>query len=170
MEIREAMASDAEQMLELFIKLDRETTFMLMEPEERKTSVEQQTQTIASFAQSKDKMMAIAIEAGTICGFILASGGTAIRNRHSAYMVLGVQKTSWGKGVGSALIEFMEQWAVSASIHRIEFTVIEKNVAARALYRKFGYREEGIKRDSLKINGAYVNEIYMGKIFEAEQA
>lgn len=43
-------------------------------------------------------------------GFIVVSAGTANRNRHSAYMVIGVQKSFWGQGIGSALMAFMESW------------------------------------------------------------
>jgi len=34
MQIREAIASDAQQMIALFIKLENETNFMMMEPGE----------------------------------------------------------------------------------------------------------------------------------------
>jgi RimJ/RimL family protein N-acetyltransferase len=109
--------------------------------------------------------MAVAIMENQLGGSIVASCGAANRNRHSAYMVTGVVKSHWGKGIASALIQYMELWAKSKSVHRIEFTVIENNSAARSLYKKCGYVEEGLKRDSLKIDGNYVNEIYMSKLF-----
>ena len=169
MEIREAIEADAQKMIDLFQKLERETSFMLMEPEEKKVSVEDQQKRINFFSSSTDNLMAVAVVEGEIVGLIVASTGTVNRNRHSAYMVIGVQKASWGKGIGSALIEFMEAWAITESIHRVEFTVVEGNSAARALYKKYGYAEEGLKRDSLKINGSFVNEIYMSKLFKTEQ-
>jgi len=109
--------------------------------------------------------MAIAVVDNQISGFIVAFAGNANRNRHAAYMVIGVQQSCWGQGVGSALIEYMETWVKASYLHRVEFTVMENNTAARSLYRKHGYAEEGVKLDSLKVNGTYVNELYMGKLF-----
>lgn len=168
MKIREAKEPDAQLMIDLFEKLDSETSFMMMEPGERKLSVEDQVKRIHSFANASDKLMAVAEAGDALAGFIIVSSGMAIRNRHSAYMVIGVQKAFWRQGVGSALIDFMEAWVNRADIHRVEFTVMEGNLAARSLYKKHGYVEEGIKRDSLKVNGQYVNEIYMSKLFKAE--
>ena len=62
-------------------------------------------------------------------------------------------------------MQTMETWVQRQGLHRVEFTVVESNAAARALYNKFGYVEEGVKRDSLRINGTFVNEIYMAKLF-----
>lgn len=168
MEIREAIESDAQKMIDLFARLDNETSFMMMESGERKISVEDQKKSISSFARSSNKLMAVALIEDQIIGFLVATSGAANRNRHSAYMVVGVQESYWGQGGGSALIEFMEAWVSSTSIHRVEFTVMEGNSTAKALYKKYRYVEEGIKRDSLKVNGSNVNEVYMSKLFKLE--
>ena len=165
MKIRQAVESDANEMVELFHKLDSETKFMMMEPGEREISIDTQSERIKSFNEGHGNLMAVAQADNVLVGFIVASCGSANRTRHSAYMVIGVERAQWGKGIGKSLIEFMETWAKSASIHRIEFTVVEANTSARFLYRKCGYIEEGIKRDSLKVDGEYVNEIYMSKLF-----
>ena len=165
MKIREAAESDAQGMVDLFCKLDSETKFLMMELGERKISVESQAKRIESFGHCPDQLMAVSLVEDAVVGFIAASCGTANRNRHSAYMVIGVEKAHWGKGIGKCLIQYMENWARSVSVHRIELTVVESNVAARSLYKRCGYVEEGIKTDSLKVDGIYVNEIYMSKLF-----
>ncbi|WNO11038.1 GNAT family protein [Teredinibacter sp. KSP-S5-2] len=164
MKIREAEVNDAAAMLELFKKLDSETSFMLMEPGERKTSLEEQQKQIESFANTASKLMAVAEIQGHVAGFIVAVGGFAQRNQHSAYMVIGVEKRYWRQGIAGAMIGFMEDWAKNHGIHRIELTVVEENLAARALYRRCQYVEEGLKRDALKIGGRFFNEIYMAKL------
>jgi RimJ/RimL family protein N-acetyltransferase len=162
--IHEAIESDAQALVELFCQIDSETQFMMMEPGERDTSLENQKSKIKAFSESKNKLMAVASMGESFCGFIVASCGAANRNKHSAYMVTGVVKSHWGKGIATALIQYMEHWAHSQAIHRIEFTVIETNSAARSLYKKCGYEEEGLKRDSLKIDDVYVNEVYLSKL------
>ncbi len=166
MKIREAIESDSGGMIELFYKLDSETKYMMMEPGERNFTVDDQAKQIKSFSEANNMIMVVALVKGVVSGFLVASSGTANRNRHSASMIIGVAKNHWGQGIGTSLIEYMEDWARSFSMHRIEFTVVETNAAARSLYRKCGYIEEGVKRDSLKVDGKYVNEIYMSKLFK----
>lgn len=84
MEIREAIESDAQKMIDLFARLDNETSFMMMESGERKISVEDQKKSISSFARSSNKLMAVALIEDQIIGFLVTTSGAANRNRHSA--------------------------------------------------------------------------------------
>lgn len=162
--IRKVEPSDAESIVKLFNKLDSETTYMLFEPGERKTTVEEQENICKEFTASDNKVMFVAEKDSLIVGLIVGIGGLFKRNKHSLYTVVGVQKEFWGKGMGTSLLAALEEWAQSNGYHRLELTVMESNAAAKKLYSKCGFVEEGVKRDSLKINGAYVNEFYMSKL------
>jgi RimJ/RimL family protein N-acetyltransferase len=48
-----------------------------------------------------------------------------------------------GRGVGSALLAAGIDWARERGLHKLSLTVFPHNVAAIALYRKFGFVEEG---------------------------
>ncbi len=80
------------------------------------------------------------------------------------FLVMGVLQGSSRQGVGRALLQAIEAWAVSKSIHRLELTVNATNSRAIRLYERSGFGYEGTKRDSLFIDGAYVNEFYMSKL------
>lgn len=75
---------------------------------------------------------------------------------------MGVLLEKQGKGGGSQLLSAFIDWAISNKFHRIELSVVEENVRAKALYEKMGFQSEGLKHDSLKINGRYINEYLMG--------
>jgi len=59
MKIREAKAGDEAELVNLFTTLDRETRFMLMEPGERKTTIERRAKLIEEFAQSNSRVLCI---------------------------------------------------------------------------------------------------------------
>jgi RimJ/RimL family protein N-acetyltransferase len=166
MQIREATKSDASAMLDLFYHLDSETDFMLMEPGERCTTLEEQQNIITTFSESRNRFMFVA-EQDSIIGFCVLVGNQYKRTSHVASLVVGVCKIHWGQGIGSALLKQALQQATVASISRIELSVREDNVSAIALYEKFGFVKEGVRTHSLQISGKPANEIYMAKLLRA---
>ena len=62
MNIRQAVKSDATEMVGLFHTLDSETHFMIMEPGERVITVETQSERITSFNEDHGKLMAVALD------------------------------------------------------------------------------------------------------------
>jgi RimJ/RimL family protein N-acetyltransferase len=101
---------------------------------------------------------------GEIVGFLSAERGDFNRNRHSAYLVIGILKKGQSKGLGSRLFESLINWARQQQITRLELTVMCHNEAAIALYKKYGFEIEGTKRNSLIVDGKYVDEYYMGRL------
>ena len=126
MEVRKAKPEAAQQLLKLFMRLDTETDFMLFEPEERSTTVEEQKSILSMFENDESKVMFIA-ESYEVCGFCVLVGGQQNRTSHVASLVIGVLKSHWGKGVGSALIENAILSAKEKGIARVELTVNVNN-------------------------------------------
>ncbi|PSL43210.1 RimJ/RimL family protein N-acetyltransferase [Salsuginibacillus halophilus] len=163
MNIRPIAVSDADEFLAVSKKID-ESGFMLYEPEERETTVEQQRKAIEGIMSSKKSVIYVAEVENKIVGFITALGGRLKRNQHSAYLVLGVLEDYQGRGFATKLFEQMFQWAAQVEISRLELTVIKDNVSAFHLYRKMGFVLEGEKVHSLMINGTPMNEYYLYKL------
>lgn len=164
--VRKAIPSDGTELVQLFSTLDQETEFMLMEPGERKLSVEQQVDIINESSDSRSKVLFIASEKNVIAGFLGGCGGAANKDSHSIHIAMGILTSFWGKNIGSQLLQTFIVWATENQFHRIELTVMEHNTRAQSLYKKAGFETEGIKRDSLKINDHYVNEYYMAKLVQ----
>ncbi len=142
---------------------------MLLEPDERETTSEEQQNIITSFSKSSHRFMSIA-EQDDIVGFCVLIGNKNARNCHVASLVIGVSKIHWGQGIGSALVKQALKQASRAGIRRVELTVRKDNVPAIALYEKFGFVKEGVRTHSLLIAGRLISEIYMAKLLDESQA
>jgi RimJ/RimL family protein N-acetyltransferase len=161
--IRPVQVTDAADYLKLSQKID-ESNFMLYEPGEKKTTVEQQQMVIEKILSQNKSTLFVAESDDRLVGFISALGGNLKRNQHSAYLVLGVLEEYQGKGIATQLINQICAWAKEKEISRLELTVIKTNFKAFNLYRKMGFVLEGEKVNSLIINGEPVNEYYLYKL------
>ncbi|WP_273842241.1 GNAT family N-acetyltransferase [Rubrobacter calidifluminis] len=164
--IRHAWEGDAEDLLSLQRQLDRETTFMLLEPGERTTTVRQETAQIRRSFDAGNRTILVAEASGQLVGYLEARGGDYRRNRHTAELVIGILQEFVGRGIGTALMSEAERWARQHGIHRLELTVMEHNEAAVSLYKKMGFAVEGRRRDSLFVEGSFVDELYMAKLLD----
>jgi ribosomal-protein-alanine N-acetyltransferase len=59
-------------------------------------------------------------------------------------LLLAVQAGLSRRGIGSALMGWLEAAALAAGVRRILLETREANVPARAFYRRLGYREAGL--------------------------
>jgi RimJ/RimL family protein N-acetyltransferase len=164
MVIREIHTEDAEEFMNLIKEVEAHSEFMLMEPEERQTSVEQQRRMIERIQMQESAVILGAENDGRLIGYMMAIGGSARRTRHSAYLVIGILEDFRGQGVGTSLFQTMEKWADKHRISRLELTAVTQNTAGIALYQKSGFEIEGTKRNSLIINGEFHDEYYMSKL------
>jgi RimJ/RimL family protein N-acetyltransferase len=164
MNIREITLGDAENFIHLVKQVESESDFMLLEAGERTTTAEQQQLQLERIIQQSNSTIFVAEEKEKLLGYIIVMGGTARRNRHCAYLVIGILKEYRGQGIGTSLFEAVNDWAGEHEISRLELTVVTKNEAGIALYKKNGFEIEGTKVNSLNIDGTFHNEYYMAKL------
>lgn len=162
--IREICVDDAESYLKLKHKLDAETKFMLLEPGERTTSLEDQKKQIAEMLTNSNQMTFVAENDGLLVGYLSAQGGLYKRNKHNAYIVVGILQEYAGQGIGTSLFDVTEHWAREHAIHRLELTVMKHNEAGLRLYKKRGFEIEGELVHSLFIDDKYIDQYTMAKI------
>ena len=68
-----------------------------------------------------------------------------------------------GRGVGTALLDALLEWARDNHIHKVELKVWPHNTAAIALYEKRGFEREGyLKRHYVRANGEIWDCLIMG--------
>ncbi len=166
MRFREARPGDAAALLALKRQLDRETSFMLLEPQERTETVPDIAADLERLAGSNCVVIMAQSPAGVV-GYVDARGGEFRRNRITAYVVIGVLATASGQGVGSGLLEAIDRWAPAHGIHRLELTVMAHNERAVRLYERMGFEVEGRRRQCLTVDGKLADELYMGKLLPA---
>lgn len=107
----------------------------------------------------------VALREGQLLGHLMLGIDPHPRRRHIAWFGIWVRDDVQGQGIGqqllTAAIDLADNWQ---NIHRLEITVYVDNVAAIALYRKFGFEVEGEGKDYAFRDGRYVNAYYMARI------
>lgn len=168
--IRRAGEDDAAAVLALGRALDSETQFMMHEPGERTTTVEEQRKRIHAMTVSGNGAIFLALnDADEMVGLLGAQGGAYRRNRRTVHIFIGILQAYTGHGIGRRLFETMEAWARAWGAHRLELSVMAHNERAIGLYRKMGFTVEGRMRDTLYVGGQYIDEFIMAKILEENE-
>jgi RimJ/RimL family protein N-acetyltransferase len=162
--IRQVQTADAEQLARLIEEVERTSDTMLYGAGERNLSAEQLKNRIKSFGAGSSMILVAEVD-GQLVGYLMVIAGNAFRNKHSAYIVIGISKKFRGQGIGKALFIALDKYAVENNLHRLELTVMTSNLAAIRLYERAGFVKEGVKKDSLLVNGKYADEYYMAKLF-----
>ena len=80
---------------------------------------------------------------------IIASGYALIKEevdlfvKHTQFVYMGfmyVKPTHRGKGVINAIIESLNEWAISKGVNEIRLQVYDENIAAKKAYAKMGFK------------------------------
>lgn len=95
----------------------------------------------------------------------LHPAGPALRRRHVMSLGMSVAVPWQGRGVGSALMAALTDYADNwLGVLRIELGVYADNHRAQALYRKFGFEVEGCQRAYALRDGQYVDSLMMARL------
>ena len=157
--VRPARPSDARSFLELFRAVVAERRFVRTDIV-RRTEREFRRRFRDTWGQ--DRASLVATVDGRVVGHLGLSREEAPENRHVASLGMTVQADWRRQGVGSALMAEAIRWAREKNVEKLALSVYPDNVAALALYRKFGFREEGRLSGHSKKEIGYRDEVVMG--------
>jgi len=167
--IREIEVEDYKELLDFMKKVKGETNFLLGYPNEIKMSYEDEKEYIKKVKSSETSNHFVAIKGNKIIGCTSFNGNTARKMKHYGTIGISVLKEYWGQGLGSALMEELLSWAKDYSpLEKIKLAVVQENVAAIALYKKFGFEVVAIEEKEMKVNGHYYDVIQMAYFLEKE--
>jgi len=131
-------------------------------------SVEMWRKRLADFPP--DDHLLVATIAGEVVGNLGLHAPKSPRRRHVGEIGMAVRDDRQRRGVGSALmtaaIELADRWL---NLQRLELSVYTDNLAAMALYRKFGFTIEGTCRAYAFRDGQYVDAYLMARLHPAFQ-
>jgi hypothetical protein len=96
--LRVAAPEDAGKLLGLKRELDLETTFMLLEPEERTEQAGELAADLRRIARTPNSIVILAQLRNDLVGYVEAQGGRFRRNRSTAEVVMGVLSRAAGRG------------------------------------------------------------------------
>jgi GNAT superfamily N-acetyltransferase len=115
--IRIARPYDAAALLDLKRQLDEETAFMMYEPGERDSSVQDLARELAGVARSPNSVILLAELADQLAGYLELTGGSFRRSRATAYLVIGVRADAAGRGIGTGLLQNAHRRPVHRRAH-----------------------------------------------------
>ena len=162
--LRIAGPDDAVALMRLKQRLDEQTSFMLLEPDERDTSTHTLARHLEEVSRSENSVVIVAARHGELAGYVELAGGKFRRNRSTTHVIIGVLAEASGQGVGTRLLVEAKRWAADHALHRIELNVMAHNHRAIALYERMGFVHEGRRVDCLLIDGTFLDELYMAMI------
>jgi RimJ/RimL family protein N-acetyltransferase len=107
----------------------------------------------------------IAADGSDAIGYIYTVLGRFKKFRGNAYIaVVSIKQSHQGKGVGTRLMQTVEDFAKSRNIGRLELEVFAKNERAIALYERLGYQQEGRKRRAVQNHDGFDDIVFMAKL------
>lgn len=119
-----------------------------------------------SCAPGKNDLLLVAEVDGEAAGTAgLHPSGPRLRRQHAWHLGISVLPAFQGRGVGSALMaamcDYADRWAGAL---RLELSVFVDNERAIALYRRFGFETEGRMRAYALRDGVYVDTYAMARL------
>jgi RimJ/RimL family protein N-acetyltransferase len=161
--VREATPDDAPQIIDHVVRISNEpNNNILMSPGEFTMTIEEEAALLAEYAAADNAVYLIAEADGKIIGSLNCRGGKRSANRHNAALGIVVNKDWRDRGVGTALMERVIDWArASGVVTRLELEVFTDNGRAVHVYEKVGFQIEGRKVRAYFKEGVYVDAYVM---------
>ena len=161
---RSPVAADAAQMLEYLKTTSAETDFVLRYPEECTMTQEQEVTFLQGIVDSPNTVMILCEIDGKIVGNCCLSFHSFLKTRHRAEIAIGIVRSHWNFGIGTAMFREMIDIAQKHGITQLELEVIEGNTRAISLYEKMGFRIVAERPDAIRLkDGTMLKEFIMVK-------
>lgn len=128
-------------------------------------TLEQQARWFEKFENDPNSALFVHEEDGEIVGMLgFESFASTAECRHAGSLGLSVLGPHRGKGIGTALLRALFDWAVQhPEVERLELEVLGNNAPAKRLYERQGFEVEGIKKRAVRLSSGYVDSIVMTK-------
>lgn len=163
--IREAIPSDAAQILDLLNKTARQTGYMTQGPEGVGISVAEEAKQLSSIYTSLNNSIFVAVVEEQVIGLASIHGSDKPKIEHIGEVGIVIDEAYWGLGLGRLMMEEILAWAdESPVLSRLELKVQERNHRARRLYETLGFKLEAIMEQGVKDEGQLLNVCLMSKL------
>jgi RimJ/RimL family protein N-acetyltransferase len=161
------MAKDATALYEHLQLVVQETLHGPLALDELPTLGDLRQSLVEAAAWPERNCWLLALDGKRIIGHGDIHRGTLKANRHTAVLGLAVLRSSWGQGIGPALMERLLEWARQYRIEKVKLNVFADNERAIALYRRFGFVEEGRERAEFRFGHQLVDNVIMARSLSA---
>jgi RimJ/RimL family protein N-acetyltransferase len=166
--IREARIEDAASLVAYMHRLTNEPhNNILLDPGQWNMTEEQEREFLSKrVGNPTSGIFCVADLAGQIAGVANLNRGATSSRSHTAALGMSVDAAFRRRGIASALMQYLLDWALAQGLIRIELRVFERNVAAIHLYKKFRFEIEGRHSCALLKQGVWIDDLTMGLILK----
>lgn len=163
--LRNADASDADNLINYLKTTSAETGYLLREPNEIKFTHEQEVNFINIMAQAERCLILVAaIEEELVGTCSLMSAAPTKRSAHRCEIAIALYQKFCGMGIGGKMMQAVLDTAKRVGYEQAELEVVSDNEAAIALYKKLGFVQYGSLPKNMKYSdGRYADAIWMLK-------
>lgn len=163
--VQTATEDDAAPMLEYARGSIGSGAYDVTEPDEFEQTVDSEREWIKSIRESGNCLLIGAWHDGGIMGALNFHGGKRRKMAHTGHFGISVLPGWRGRGVGSALLEVLIEWArAHPTMEEITLSVVEPNEGASRLYRRLGFIEIGRHPGKFRLGpGRYWADIHMSR-------
>lgn len=163
--IRNAEASDAEDLIRYLKITAEETPFLIREPDEISLTLEQEEDFITNCNNAERELMLVAVIDGKHIGNCsLMSIGPYKRYAHRCSIAIALYQEFCGRGIGNIMMQAVLDAAKKIGYEQAELEVVSGNEGAISLYRKLGFEKYGTFPNNMKYaDGQYADAYWMVK-------
>lgn len=166
--VRPAVLDDAARIIDLMRLLAHEPdNGLLFSSRDFNRTVDDQRRLIGTLPGNS--LLLVATANGEIIGYLDCQGGTFPAVRHTARIAVMVREDWRNRGVGTALMQAVVDWARgNPVVHRLELDVFPNNARAIHVYEKVGFVVEGRKRGAYFKEDRYQDALLMSLVKDAQ--
>lgn len=117
-----------------------------------------------------DKNLLLVAEVGsTVIGVLSAlqyENGSRPETAHVLQLGVHLLPAYRGKGIGTAMVLYAEQWARKQGFRKIEVDIFTTDSRSIGVFTAQGYQVEGSRRQRIRVGKKYIDEILLGKVLE----
>jgi len=158
-----ATPEDAQAILTYIDQISGESTFLTFGPGEFEMTVEQEAEFLRGCHESVNQTYILGFIDDALVATANVGASARSRLRHCAEFGMSVRRSSWGLGIGAAMLDYLIAWArENPVLTKFDLRVRADNIRAISLYRGRGFIEEGVLRKQFFVDGEYYDHIAMG--------
>jgi RimJ/RimL family protein N-acetyltransferase len=163
--IRLARLSDAADLVTYMkvILLDRMSS--IADHDEMYLDINREREHLKRLEDNPGGLAIVALNGREIIGFLTLEPARRRKIAHVVELGMSVKEGWRRKGVGLALVQFAERWAIEkTSTEKIALNVFSENISAINLYKKAGFVVEGQLKNHIKMDKEYQDLVLMSKV------
>ncbi len=166
-EIREAVAEDAKQIIEYMNWVTGEVDFHTYGAGDFHISESDEAKVLELFHNRDNCMFLVAVFREEIIAVATLSGGVKERVEHRGNIGITVAKRFWRLSIGKTMMQIIIDYAEeNKTLTKLELLVHQDNIPAIKLYNRLGFFREGLLKRHFKIEGKYYDGIRMGLLVD----